>query len=171
MDSIFSKVKSLRKSSKSKSEPPIAVNTYYEQYRTENMQTVFKDYYPSTDLSREERDLLITKRLEVSKAAERLEVDKKAFTASNHQAAQERVKAGLVGAFCNYGQIATKVDYLTYQIYVNFEPIQTSKKKLSSQDPGPDTSRKKPLWNSSPSSPKICFQPWSGACHTANTEA
>ncbi|KIW92344.1 uncharacterized protein Z519_07328 [Cladophialophora bantiana CBS 173.52] len=95
MDSKSSKVKSFRTSSKPKSEPPITVNTYYEQYKTENMQTVYKDYYPSTDSSREERDLLITKRLEVSKAAKRLEADKKAFTAANHQAAQEREKEGV----------------------------------------------------------------------------
>ncbi|KIW22711.1 uncharacterized protein PV07_10978 [Cladophialophora immunda] len=95
MDLLPGKLGGRRASNHPKLEPPMAVNIYYEQYKTENIQTVYKDYYPSAESSQEEKDLLMERRLEVSKTAERLDSDKKSFTAANHQAAQERAEEGV----------------------------------------------------------------------------
>ncbi|OAP63976.1 hypothetical protein AYL99_03203 [Fonsecaea erecta] len=92
---LLGKSKGRRTLNNPKSEPPAALSAYYEQYKTQNIQTVYKDYYPSAESSKEETNLLAEKRLEVSKAAERLNTDKKSFTAANRQASQEREDEGV----------------------------------------------------------------------------
>ncbi|KAH0829409.1 hypothetical protein AYO21_09749 [Fonsecaea monophora] len=78
-----------------KSDPPVVVTAYYEQYKTENIQTVFRDYFPSEESSQEERDVLLEKRVEISRKAERLQADKRAFSAANQQASKERLGQGV----------------------------------------------------------------------------
>ncbi|KIX93140.1 uncharacterized protein Z520_11197 [Fonsecaea multimorphosa CBS 102226] len=95
MELLAGQLKGRRVPIEPKSEPSTVVSTYFEQYKTENIQTVFKEYYPSAHSSQQEKDLLVKKRLEISKAAERLDADKKSFSAANHQAAQEREEEGV----------------------------------------------------------------------------
>ncbi|EXJ56478.1 hypothetical protein A1O7_06822 [Cladophialophora yegresii CBS 114405] len=74
---------------------PAPIEDFYSQYKTSNMQAIYKDLYPSPGSDPAEEDALVQKRMEVAKSAPGLEQQKKSFTAVNERAAQEREEAGV----------------------------------------------------------------------------
>ncbi|KIW64944.1 hypothetical protein PV04_07244 [Phialophora macrospora] len=73
--------------------PPIEES--YLQYKTSNIRVIYRDLYPLPGSDPADSDALVQKRMEVAKSAAALEGEKKAFTAVNARAAQEREEAGV----------------------------------------------------------------------------
>lgn len=98
MDSMISRIRRNKAQAIVEPQASTTIDKSYEQYKTYNLQEVYKDLYPLESSTPEERQLLMMKRMEVSKSksAHGLAVMKRSFTAANEQAVQDREAAGIV---------------------------------------------------------------------------